>query len=77
MKFPEIIYKYTAASTAKIVLETGRLRWQSPCQFNDVGELQRMPILSPSFEDSKSICVKELVDVEYSEADVNLSFYSL
>lgn len=76
MKVPEILYKYTTASTTKIVLESGRLRWQSPCQFNDAGELQRMPILSPNFEDSKQIYVKRLVDIAYSETDINLSLYS-
>ena len=76
MKVPEILYKYTTASTTKIVLETGRLRWQSPCQFNDVGELQRMPILSPDFEESKPIYLKKLVDIAYSEANVNLAIYS-
>jgi len=76
MKVPEILYKYTTASTTKIVLATGRLRWQSPCQFNDAAELQRMPILSPSFEDSKIPYVKELVDIAYSDANVDLCIYS-
>lgn len=76
MKVPEILYKYTTADTAKIVLESGRLRWQSPCQFNDVGELQWMPMLSPDFEESRPIYLKQLVDIAYSDLNVDLSIYS-
>ncbi|MGE8047136.1 DUF2971 domain-containing protein [Pseudomonas monteilii] len=76
MKVPGFLYKYTTADTTKIVLESGRLRWQSPCQFNDAGELQRMPILSPGFEEARPIYLKELVDKAYSNSSVNLSIYS-
>ena len=76
MKVPDILYKYTTASTTKIVLETGRLRWQSPCQFNDVSELQRMPILSPNFDDARPIYIKKLIEIAYSKSVVDLSIYS-
>ncbi|MQA56570.1 DUF2971 domain-containing protein [Pseudomonas piscis] len=76
MKAPDILYKYTTASTTQIVLRTGRLRWQSPCQFNDASELQRMPILSPSFDEAKSIYPNKLIDIAYSGMDANLSIYS-
>lgn len=76
MKVPDILYKYTTASTAQVVLRTGRLRWQSPCQFNDVGELQRMPMLSPGFDESRPLYAKKLVEIAYSGKDINLSVYS-
>ncbi|VVQ18865.1 hypothetical protein PS925_04504 [Pseudomonas fluorescens] len=76
MKVPEILYKYTTASTTQIVLETGRLRWQSPCQFNDVSELQRMPILSPGFDESRPIYAQKLIEIAYSGKKINLSIYS-
>lgn len=76
MKVPDILYKYTTASTTQIVLKTGRLRWQSPCQFNDVSELQRMPILSPGFDESRPIYANKLVEIAYSGVNVNLSLYS-
>lgn len=65
MIVPDTLYKYTTSETASIVLETGKLRWQSPCQFNDVHELQRMPVLSPSFEEGRSIYAQSLVDIIY------------
>lgn len=76
MEVPDILYKYTTASTTQIVLKTGCLRWQSPCQFNDVGELQRMPILSPDFNESRPIYAKKLVEIAYSGVNANLSIYS-
>ena len=76
MEVPDILYKYTTASTTQIVLKTGCLRWQSPCQFNDVGELQRMPILSPDFNESRPIYAKKLVEIAYSGVNTNLSIYS-
>ncbi len=76
MEVPDILYKYTTAETVKIVLETGRLRWQSPCQFNDVSELQRMPELSPNFVEARPIYSKILIDLAYSDAIEDLSVYS-
>lgn len=76
MKVPDVLYKYTTASTTQIVLRTGRLRWQSPCQFNDASELQRMPILSPGFDESKSVYSNRLVEIVYSSMDADLSIYS-
>ncbi|MGN7724699.1 DUF2971 domain-containing protein [Luteimonas sp. 22616] len=48
---PELFYKYTAASTALIVLETSRLRWSSPFKFDDPAEFKRMPRFEPSISD--------------------------
>ncbi|ATC85919.1 DUF2971 domain-containing protein [Pseudoalteromonas arctica] len=76
MEVPSILYKYATASTTNIVLETGRLRWQSPCQFNDIHELQRMPVLSPSFEEGKDTYANKLVDIIFNEQEIDFSKYS-
>lgn len=76
MEVPDILYKYTTAETAKIILETGKLRWQSPCQFNDVNELQRMPALSPNFIEARPIYSQKLIDIAYSDVNGDLSAYS-
>lgn len=52
MQLPQILYKYTSASTAFLVLENSRLRWSSPLLFNDVAEFQRMPRFHPRVADS-------------------------
>lgn len=66
---PEILYKYTSTSTTKIILESGRVRWSSPSQFNDLKEFQRMPIFSPSLEEVWEIYIKKLVDITYGKVD--------
>jgi len=62
--------------TAKIVLQTGRLRWQSPCQFNDVNEMQRMPRLEPEFNEGWLIYTRTLVDLIYNKNVVDFTAYS-
>jgi len=76
VEVPKILYKYMTADTVKIVLDTNKLRWQSPCQFNDVNELQRMPILSPNLEESKLIYLKKLVDIIYNQEENNFTNYA-
>lgn len=76
MSVPEFLYKYMTADTAKIVLETGRLRWQSPCQFNDVNELQKMPLLEPSFNDGWKLYSKKLVEMIYHDDVINFTIYA-
>jgi len=73
---PDLLYKYTTAETAQIVLDTGKLRWQSPCQFNDVSELQRMPRLSPNFVEARPIYSQKLVELAYSNEPLDLAVYS-
>lgn len=76
MSVPNSLYKYTTADTAKIVLETGRLRWQSPCQFNDVNELQKMPLLNPDFNEGWKIYGKKLVEIIYHKKIIDFTIYS-
>jgi hypothetical protein len=62
--------------TAKIVLKTGRLRWQSPCQFNDVNEMQRMPRLEPEYNEAWLVYARTLVDLIYNKNVVDFTAYS-
>ncbi len=41
---PAILYKYTTAETARIILSTGRLRRQSPLRYNDPLDSQWDPL---------------------------------
>lgn len=43
MEIPEL-YKYTSPHVARIVLETGRIRWSSPRTLNDPSEFRLAPI---------------------------------
>ncbi|KAA0888691.1 DUF2971 domain-containing protein [Oryzomonas rubra] len=52
MNIPNILYKYTSSDTARIMLNSGRLRWSSPLLFNDLAEFQRMPRFEPSLDES-------------------------
>jgi hypothetical protein len=72
LKVPETLYKYTTASTAKIVLESGRLRWSNPSQFNDLHEFQIMPVFSPSLEQDWESYLLTIVDVAYSDSSPSI-----
>lgn len=65
-----------SSETAKTVLKTGRLRWQSPCQFNDVNELQRMPRLKPEFNEAWLVYARTLVDIIYCKNIIDFTAYS-
>lgn len=67
MKAPRILYKYTSASTANIVLSSGRLRWSNPSQFNDLNEFQIMPRFSPSLEEDWEPYLLKLTGFAYNE----------
>lgn len=67
MKAPRILYKYTSASTANIVLSSGRLRWSNPSQFNDVNEFQIMPRFSPSLEEDWEPYLLKLTGFTYND----------
>ena len=52
MTVPNKLFKYASASTARIVLDSGRLRWSSPNIFNDLAEFQRLPTFDPPLKKS-------------------------
>ncbi len=45
---PKILYKYTTVETARIILSTGKLRFQSPLRYNDPFDSQ-WDLLWPAF----------------------------
>jgi len=67
MKVPKFLYKYTSSDTARIVLESGRLRWSSPLLFNDLTEFQRMPRFEPSIDETLPTIPRVLVQAALGE----------
>lgn len=67
MKVPDYLYKYMNSNTAKIVLESQKLRWSCPKTFNDLNELQRMPSFSTSTDDGKEEYLDTLLDIAFGE----------
>jgi hypothetical protein len=65
MQLPPILYKYTPASTAFLVLENSRLRWSSPSLFNDIAEFQRMPRFHPRVADSYQLLSASIVSAVF------------
>lgn len=76
MAVPDILYKYTTAFTTKCILESGKLRWSSPCQFNDTYELQRMPILSPDFNEVGKLYAESITEIIYSKEEHAFGIYT-
>lgn len=73
---PTVFYKYTTASTAEIILKTGKLRWSNPTLFNDLAEFQRMPRFEPTVGESFRLLPKVLLDAangRWSFDDARLS----
>jgi hypothetical protein len=70
MNVPKILYKYTSSDTARILLESGRLRWSSPLLFNDLAEFQRMPRFEPSLDESLAKFPQVLLQVALGEVAV-------
>lgn len=77
MKVPETLYKYTTASTAKIVLESGCLRWSNTSQFNDLHEFQIMPVFSPNLEQDWEPYLLTIVDMAYNNYSPEVKALSL
>lgn len=71
MAHPEVFYKYMSARTARIVLESSRLRWSSPLVFNDLSEFQRMPRFNPTIAEGLRKFPQLLLDVVAGIVDVD------
>jgi hypothetical protein len=70
MQVPPILYKYASAETAKIVLQTQKLRWSSPRLFNDLAEFERMPRFDPPIADSYAVVTRHLLNVARGTASI-------
>lgn len=68
---PNILYKYVTPVTAKIVLESGKLRWSSPELFNDPSEFQRIPRFEPSLEASLRQVQKVIIEAVMGNSSIN------
>lgn len=62
IKPPPILYKYTTLDTARIVLSTGKIRFQSPLQYNDPLDSQwdpHWPIRTPEARAHERIILEQ------------------
>jgi len=59
---PDLLFKYTSATTAEIVLETQTLRWSRPDKFNDPTEFQRVPLFKPTLNESYNYFIDILAE---------------
>lgn len=71
MQLPSILYKYTTASTAFLVLENSKLRWSSPLLFNDIAEFQRMPRFHPRVADSYKLLTASIVSAVFDGVELD------
>ncbi|WP_223496793.1 DUF2971 domain-containing protein [Pseudomonas sp. A-RE-26] len=71
MQLPSILYKYTTASTAFLVLENSKLRWSSPLLFNDIAEFQRMPRFHPRVADSYKLLTASIVSAVFDGIELD------
>ncbi|MBC7750740.1 MAG: DUF2971 domain-containing protein [Candidatus Saccharibacteria bacterium] len=76
MSHPEIFYKYLSPDTAKIVLESSRLRWSSPLSFNDPAEFQRMPRFEPTVVTATKSWIELLIGAARGKLNINKSLLS-
>lgn len=73
MEHLSLLYKYTTAETAKLILDSGRLRWSSPGMFNDTAEFQRMPRFDPSLVEAHSLLPNTICNVVFGSATIDES----
>ncbi len=62
VKPPPVLYKYTTADVARLVLSTGRLRFQSPLRYNDPLDSQwdlMWPLFTPEAENYERQLVEQ------------------
>ncbi|MUH95240.1 DUF2971 domain-containing protein [Aliivibrio fischeri] len=71
---PDSFYKYMSIDTARIVLESMKLRWSCPSKFNDLSELERMPEFIEPLTECKNEYMKRIIDILFSGGLVNNLF---
>lgn len=69
-----LLYKYTSSDTAKLILQTSKLRWSSPLLFNDLNEFQQYPTFSPTIEDSWIFLLTKICDFVYDDKSLDSCF---
>ncbi|MEM5529339.1 hypothetical protein WN093_10965 [Gammaproteobacteria bacterium AS21] len=67
MEALQFLYKYMSSETAELVLESQRLRWSCPSTFNDLSELQRMPLFSPTINEGKHEYLNNIIDIAFED----------
>lgn len=65
---PDSFYKYMSIDTAKIVLESMKLRWSCPTKFNDLSELERMPEFAEPLAECGGEYTKRIINIAFSDS---------
>jgi len=73
---PSVLYKYTSASVAELLLKNMSIRWSSPSLFKDLFEFQRMPTFIPDIKESYQIYINRIVDIVFGEQAYDNNFSS-
>ncbi len=73
MEVPSSLFKYTTASTAKIILATGCIRWSSPEIFNDPADFRRLPVFAPTLKESMAIAPRLVIDAAAGDATIDVA----
>jgi hypothetical protein len=61
---PAILFKYTTVETARIILSTGKLRFQSPLRYNDPFDSQwdpGWPLSTPDMKDYERFLIEQAI----------------
>ena len=66
-KPPQYIYKYVTATTAISILTSGKLRFNSPLNFNDIRDIQIDPLLPDNKLELLAIIKKRRLDIVFGE----------
>ncbi|UZP68399.1 DUF2971 domain-containing protein [Desulfovibrio mangrovi] len=73
---PSKLYKYTSPDSAEQIVANSSLQWSSPLIFNDLEELQKVPTLSPSIEESMPLFIDKVFKCAFISKKKNTAQYS-
>lgn len=68
-QLPAAFYKYTTSSTAKLILDTGRIRWSAPSRFNDPFEFAFPMCLPFELSDARNAYAEAFETIVYQQDD--------
>lgn len=75
-KTPSKLYKYASPDSAERIIANASLQWSSPLIFNDLEELQKVPTLSPSIEESMPLFIDKVFKCAFNSKNKNTAQYS-
>jgi hypothetical protein len=76
MPTPSRLYKYTPPESAELILTNTSLLWSSPLEFNDPVELKKIPILSPTIDESIPLFIDIILKNAFNSKKNNIEKFS-